>query len=377
MKAFDDLYLEIEQEAKKDNSKKFFIDIVRGKERPVVLYGAGGNCEFAMSTCFGCNILVDAVCDSKATGIYSYKEKFYEIISPEQLLENYRNAFVLITSWNYEQEIYNFLCTLGFPNEQICFFRSPYMISSAIFRKKYLEGYRWAYNFFTDERSKKNIINRVREMILGLPCPADSLYKDGYFGFPDIKLQNGEVYVDGGAYIGDSAEEFIQDMKNAEKQYKHIYSFEPDSENFTKARKRLSLYSDITIIPKGLWSSEKELSFQSQQENGGGGASHITEKESENTVYIPVTAIDTIFSGQPEDMLPTIIKMDIEGAEREALIGAAGVIQKKKPQLIICAYHKPEDIYELVQTIINIREDYDFTLWKIGEGFYDLVLYAI
>ncbi len=74
---------------------------------------------------------------------------------------------------------------------------------------------------------------------------------------------------------------------------------------------------------------------------------------------------------------PTLIKMDIEGAEKEALLGAEKIIKEKKPKLIICAYHKPEDIYELPRTIMEMRNDYKFTLWQIGESFWDIILYAV
>lgn len=60
----------------------------------------------------------------------------------------------------------------------------------------------------------------------------------------------------------------------------------------------------------------------------------------------------------------------------EAILGAAEIIRKVKPKLITSAYHKPEDIYNLPKIIIKIRGDYQFSLWKIGESFDDMVLYA-
>jgi hypothetical protein len=83
-----------------------------------------------------------------------------------------------------------------------------------------------------------------------------------------------------------------------------------------------------------------------------------------------------MFADKPDGELPTLIKMDIEGSEREALLGASGVIRRRKPKLIICTYHKPEDIYELPQTIMKIRDDYELRLWQIGESFWDVILYA-
>lgn len=130
------------------------------------------------------------------------------------------------------------------------------------------------------------------------------------------------------------------------------------------------------MVPYGLWSRKTELKFTSIQ-GGDYIGSQIEQNENTSSTVVPVTSLDLFFSDKPQDEWPTIIKMDIEGAEKEALVGAANIIKAKKPQLIICAYHKPEDIYELPQTILKIRGDYQFTLWQIGESFWDMILYAV
>jgi len=69
--------------------------------------------------------------------------------------------------------------------------------------------------------------------------------------------------------------------------------------------------------------------------------------------------------------------MDIEGAEKEAQLGAADIIRRVKPKLAICAYHKPEGIYELPQTIMSIRNDCRFCLRQHLASGVDTVLYAV
>lgn len=373
MKTFDELYIEIENETLKSKPRDLFVDLAKEKNRPLVLYGAGASCEFTMFTCGEKGASVSCVCDSRVSGVYKYKEQTYDIISPEQLLENYFHSFVLITTLQYGQEIYDFLCASGFPNTQIYFFLYPYMMSVQLFREKYLDGYRWAYDFFADEHSKRRILDRIRLYLLGRPCTSDSLSKDGYFAFPYIKLDEREIYIDGGAYTGDTAKEFITNMKDIGKDYGHIYSFEPDSNNCERAVKNLSQYSKIDVIPKGLWSCETELKFINQQ----GASSRLEQYESTNFTTVPVTSLDTFFAQKPQEQWLTTIKMDIEGAEKEALLGAEKILKTQKPQLVICTYHRPEDIYELPQTIMKIRDDYRFSLWQIGESFWDMILYAI
>lgn len=326
-------------------------------------------------------------------GAYVYKNasdvggrtETYQIISPERLLKEYQDAFVCITSWKYEEEIKASLIQSGFPAAQIFYLRSPYLIAPEVFDSSYLEGYRWAYEFFTDERSRQKVVNRMRMHLWGDTCPADSLFKDGYMAFPDICLEDGEVYIDGGAYTGDTAEEFISDMRAAGKSYSHIYSFEPDPRNIKIAEKNLSAYDRVELVPMGLWSRPDVLCFDSRS-----GGDHLSSgfaaplpgsdwasPDSEVELSIPVTSLDAFFRDKPIGEWPTLIKMDIEGSEREALTGAAEVIKRKKPRLMICAYHKPEDIYELPQTILKLRDDYQLSLWQIGESFWDVMLYAV
>lgn len=375
MKHFDELYREIEEKALNNGERSLATDFREGNitERPLVLYGAGKNCGFAISLCNTFSIPITCVCDSKLTGVYEYSNQIYEIITPDQLLAQYENAVVLITTWNYEQEISDFLHTAGFPDTQIYFLRNRNMILPEYFRETYLEGYRWAYDCFMDERSRQRILDRIRMYFLGRPCPADSFYQDGYFAFPDITLKDNEVYLDGGAFTGDTVEEFILYCEKKGKDYSRIYAFEPDPDNYEQARQTLLQYRKAEVMPFGLWSSRTELSFS----NTSNITSHLTQENGANMITVPVTSLDTFFADKPRDEWPTIIKMDIEGAEKEALLGATTIIKEKKPQLIICVYHKPEDIYELPQTILNIRDDYQLILWQMGESFWDMVLYAV
>lgn len=328
MDKFNEVFREMNLEETK--YKRDVFSALRKENRPLILYGAGGNCEFALFTCSCMNASVECVCDSKAVGGYRYKEKVYPIISPETLIGKYKNAYVLITPWKYEKEIYETLLEKGFPEENIFFLRYPQRITPEEFQDKYLNGYRWAYEYFGDADSKKRIIDRVKLLLMGVPCPADSLYKDGYFGYPKVALNENEVYVDGGAYIGDTAEEFISYAEKEEKKYKHIYSFEPDENNCNLAKKNLHHYENVSVVPAGLWSKTTTLEFYS--ESGGEYiGSHLAEEKNGQTVSVPVVSLDEFFSGKPQDEWPTIIKMDIEGSEKEALLGAEKSFRRRNP----------------------------------------------
>ena len=68
--------------------------------------------------------------------------------------------------------------------------------------------------------------------------------------------------------------------------------------------------------------------------------------------------------------------MDIEGSEKEALKGARKTIQKYKPKLAICLYHKPEDIIVLPHYLLELVPEYQFKIRHYTTFSYDTILYA-
>ena len=76
----------------------------------------------------------------------------------------------------------------------------------------------------------------------------------------------------------------------------------------------------------------------------------------------------------------TVIKMDIEGAEKDAILGAKNHIQSDRPRMLVSSYHLPEDIFEIPYLINSIREDYKFYMRFNGCGCLwpcDFVLFAV
>ncbi|WP_313563063.1 FkbM family methyltransferase [Ruminiclostridium cellobioparum] len=374
MDNFKKEYQKIEKDYYTENPFKALLEQKRVfNKKPLILYGCGILCRTIISVCNDFNIKITAICDTYKTGTYIGTE--LEIITPEQLKNKYPESNIIICSYKYADEIYEKLISLGYPESQI--FRSTLSMVSFIhpsdFIRKYYDGYEWAYNFFVDDISKKIIIDRIRMYFTGVELFRTSSAPE-YFEPGIINLGENEVFVDAGAYVGDTAEEFIKQAKYQNSgEYRHIYSFEPDDVARNKAVQNLDKYSNIDIIGKGLWSCECELNFYSD----GGNASSTFVVGGLRTLSVPVTSIDTFFTGKPDDELPTFIKMDIEGAEKEAIIGSKNIIRLKHPKLAICVYHKPEDIYELTKLIYEIEPSYQFSLQQCTDGIYETVLYAV
>ena len=197
-----------------------------------------------------------------------------------------------------------------------------------VFMKSFKEEFAAIKQICESDEFKREI-KRTKELLSERPLVSQ------YFDPEFVTLSDGEIFIDGGMYTGDTAEHFFK--WNGDN-YRHYYGFEPDVKNCNEARENLTEKHDVTIIEKGLWSSETRLGFSGNLTS----SSKLDESGSGN--FVDVTALDIYFSGKAP---PTFIKMDIEGAELEALKGSERIIRDYKSKLAICAYHKPEDIYTL------------------------------
>lgn len=189
------------------------------------------------------------------------------------------------------------------------------------------------------------------------------LFEEQYFDLPFLTAGRDEVFVDAGCFDGLSVKGFL---KWSEGVYREIIAFEPDRQCHDACRKELAHVKNLTLIPKGLWSSSGVLSFHET----GASDSAIAEN---GEVQIGTVRLDDV-AGEKN---VTFLKMDIEGAEREALAGAAGTIRRCRPKLAVSIYHKPEDIWELPGLILDICPDYRFYIRHYSLRDAETVLYAV
>jgi len=221
---------------------------------------------------------------------------------------------------------------------------------------------------FGNDEIINELNNRGITRIINLKPKIEELLVSSYFDLPQLKRNDNEVFVDCGAYDGDSALGFVKWCNN---KFEHIYLFEPDKKNIKLCDINLSQNisnEKYTIIEKGNWSTRTQLRFDVT----GDVSTHATEK---GTEILDVSSID-------EEIMTlnkvTYIKMDIEGAELEALKGAERVITRDFPNLAICVYHKPEDIFTIPQYINSlVPEKYKFYLRHYTLTKWDTVLYAV
>ncbi|MFJ7408987.1 MULTISPECIES: FkbM family methyltransferase [unclassified Lysinibacillus] len=215
---------------------------------------------------------------------------------------------------------------------------------------KNIELFETVYNSLNDDFSK-----RIFTGILNSKIALDNKYLVGinseplqqYFEKDLIKLIPGEVFVDCGSYVGDTLDIFY---KLTEGKFEKYIAIEADLNNFGKLNENIHThkYENIVTYNLACWNEETTLKFDSNQTAG-----HIVK---EGQVTIEANTLDNIL----ENENVTFIKMDIEGAEENSLIGAKQIISKNKPILAICLYHGFEDLYKLPLIMKEYNNEYKF-----------------
>jgi FkbM family methyltransferase len=228
--------------------------------------------------------------------------------------------------------------------------------------KAFLEDF---YNQLADQRSKDSYIaylmSKIRQDMKYLPPVFD---KTQYFPSDIIQFSENESYMDCGAFIGDTIEDFL---KASGGKYDKIWAAEPDRNNYKKLTTYLSdaKLTYIKAINKGIYSYSGKLPFAET-------ANMLSMIDEKSDNYIEVDTIDNITGGEPV----TYIKFDVEGAELEALKGAAQSIKKYKPTLGISIYHKERDLIDIPLYIKQLVPEYKFYFRVHKKLAIDTVLYC-
>jgi FkbM family methyltransferase len=139
---------------------------------------------------------------------------------------------------------------------------------------------------------------------------------------------------------------------------------EPISENMRIAKRDWGEQKNIEFIPLGLSNKKATLHFDDEKSFSSTYGNRVHSVE--------VDTLDNLIQ-EPIDF----IKLDIEGAEQDALEGAKESIKKYHPVLAICIYHKAEDWYKIPEQVLAINPHYKLYLRHYMEGIFETVLYFI
>jgi FkbM family methyltransferase len=234
------------------------------------------------------------------------------------------------------------------------------------FISKHKKEFEATYQLFDDDLSKQTMVAFLEQRVVGEIGPLEQVKVDSQY-FPDCwEFRSDELFIDCGAFDGDSSLAFVAALgERGINNWEGIWAFEPNASLRNELIVNCAHLSNFQVVPFGVWKESDTLRFKHSD-----GLSSEIDPAGEDT--IEVKALDEVCGTQPV----TFIKMDVQGAEAEALEGAARLIRTRKPKLAICAYHKHRDLIDLPRLIKGIRDDYQFRLRAHKSKSNEIVLYA-
>lgn len=209
------------------------------------------------------------------------------------------------------------------------------------FAKQNADKLRQVYNMLCDEQSKKVFENTVMYKLTGKLDYLFSCQSDINEAYHLLNLNDDEIFIDLGAYRGDTINEFLSHTSN----YKKIYAVEPDIKTFKKLEQNVLNLKNIKLYNVCINDKDGLVPFSMKAgRNSVAGVGEMTNARS----------VDSILKGDKA----SYIKFDVEGSELLAIKGAHNTIKQFKPKLNIACYHRNEDIFSIPLEINKIRQDY-------------------
>ena len=317
-------------------------------EKTVVMYGMGNGADKILSVCAGYGI---EVADFFASDGFVRGHSFHgkTVLSYSAVKEKYgaENIIVLLSFASSLPDVMELFykvadeCELYAPDVPVC--------GEELFDLEFFNAHRVeidkVYNLLCDEESKSIYENVIKYKLSG-----DIKYLRYAVSDRDTVWETliGDVQTaaDLGAYNGDT----VRELKSYRPDVKTVYAFEPDRRNFRK----LSEYANATDSPKVIpvnaaaWSEDTTLSFADSGNRNSGAFAKGKQIE------VNALSLDSVLGNSRVDY----VKYDVEGAEKEAIIGSEKVILNHRPTLLVSAYHRSEDIFALALQINALCPDY-------------------
>ena len=322
--------------------------------KKIVMYGMGNGADKILRVCEARGI---EVCDFFASDGFVRGHSFHGkvVLSYTEAKEKYGadNMIVLLSfASSLSDVIENILridaeCELYAPDVPV-FGDNLFDMDFYLSNKEKLDE---VYDMLADAESRSIFENTVAYKLTGKISYLEAAVSSKDEVYTELLSADSiERCIDLGAYNGDT----IRELAEYAPSLKSVFALEPDRRNFRK----LSTYAEgeerfcVESINAAAWSDSTTLEFDAS----GNRNSNISSVG--KTVEVRAISVDDIVEGCATDY----IKYDVEGSEREALLGSSGVIKKYSPSLLVSLYHRSEDIFELPMLVKMINADYKLYL---------------
>ena len=329
-------------------------DMLRETQLPVVIYGMGDGADKLFLRCeqFGVTVADIFASDEYVRG---HTFRGYRVLKYSEVCEKYDDFIILLAFAAFEDELMAKITR--YAHEHPLYAPDLPLFGGEILTpdwvKEHADDLRTAYSILADEQSKTVFETVLRYKLSGgvldlrtCETPREEIFETIF------RFDENETFLDLGAYNGDTVQEFALQTSGI---YRGIIAVEPDKKNYEKLLRATAELHDVRCENVGIWETNGILSFS----GGGGRASCLTpdavlDAETSKKYHIPVDTIDRIVGSGDV----TYIKMDVEGAEHEALEGGRETIIRCHPKLAVSAYHRTHDFLTLILKLHAIDPTY-------------------
>lgn len=351
------------------------------KEKDLIIWGCSKAakevcCQYKVKYIVDSN---DELCDKIVENVKTYQP--YKLYA-----ENVENIVILIcAAEKYHKEIISEILEIG--NFTVFFWN---VLSNQFLNKISNELYdnlnklEEVKSWLEDDLSKKIFQEVVNRRICGLNTGYGDLkvYNEiQYLYMPALMSKKDGIILDLGGYVGDSVDRFVNCLKN---DLSDIYTFEALPENIAilnmkKEELSQSWEGNMRVFPYAVADKSGKILFCETEKRGACFSPEFrvaTKYSSVSEVKrfsVDAIAIDEVITSSEKIRY---IKMDIEGAEYQALLGAKQVIKRDKPGLAISIYHNAVDYFRLAEQIKQFVPEYKLAIRHHKDKHVDTVLYA-
>ena len=380
MKPSDLQFLDEPIESVRHRERNALEDLLRTRDNRVVLFGCGNLGRQTAKALRGIGITPLAFSDNNQARWGSVVDGL-EVLPPLEAAETYgKSATFLVTIWNAQHWYHETFQQLsGYGAGQV----APYVLVHWRFAETFLpfllndlphklyeerEAVRSAAGIWGDSLSQSTYQAGVKMRALGdlsdLPGRPE---ENSYFPHDLFDLDSNDVVLDCGAFDGDTIQ---QALASTNGRIGQLHAIEADSISFARLREFVNQLPEgarerVHLHQCGVGLERGKIHFES--------SGTIHSKISDQGELVDSYPIDELFRDRPL----TLIKMDIEGAEFDALRGGRKVIDRDRPILAICVYHTQNDIWRIPLLIREMLPEHRLFLRAYeGDGF-QTVAYAI
>ena len=332
-------------------------DVIKKEKRPIVVYGMGNGADklLAHLSLYGVEVADFFASDGFVRGHLFHGKR---VKSFSEIREAYSDFVILLSFASNREEVLDMMVGI---NEKYDMYVPDMPVAGEeyfdkdFYNSNYAEIKR-AYDSLDDLDSKNAFAAVINyrlsgrmDFLMGAFSPKREIYNL-------ILRKSIKSIVDAGAYNGDTlreAVEFFPELETA-------VAIEADKKNFKKLNKYRDTVEQIKIdcVNAAVWNENGAGSFI----NSGNRNSSVSSTASflHSELAVDLIRIDSVVNYRVD-----YIKYDVEGAEREALIGSSGLIKEYHPALLISLYHRSEDIFSLVNMMKNEYPDYSFYIRRL------------